>query len=229
MTNASGAAIPAGPGFDTMNGGPAPGNWAKRLRDFARGARAQEEEKCELCSAPIPFGHSHLAEPSDHRLLCVCQGCDMLLGDRADRKYVRVPQDAELIEDFHIHDAEWDSLGIPIGLAFFFRSSPENRILAFYPGPAGPTESLLDLGESLQPIADNPLFEALERDVEALLVNRVGEEPQYYRAPIDRCYELVGLIRAKWKGVSGGTEAWDAIDGFFAGLCDPRREGRRHG
>ena len=33
--------------------------------------------------------------------------------------------------------------------------------------------------------------------------------------PIDACYRLVGLVRLHWKGFDGGTEAWQAIDGFF--------------
>jgi Family of unknown function (DUF5947) len=56
--------------------------------------------------------------------------------------------------------------------------------------------------------------------VEALLVNRVGDKRMYFIAPIDKCYELVGTIRAHWKGLSGGEEVWREIDGFFAQLTD---------
>jgi hypothetical protein len=52
-------------------------------------------------------------------------------------------------------------------------------------------------------------------DVEALLVNRVKGAREYYRVSIDRCFSLVGLIRQHWRGLSGGAEAWDAIDAFF--------------
>ena len=49
--------------------------------------------------------------------------------------------------------------------------------------------------------------------------NRGGEnERSHYIVPIDTCYELVGLIRLKWKGLSGGEEVWQAIAEFFAGL-----------
>ncbi len=41
--------------------------------------------------------------------------------------------------------------------------------------------------------------------------------------PIDLCYRLVGLIRAQWRGFSGGAEVWDAIDRFYADL-DARAE-----
>jgi hypothetical protein len=50
------------------------------------------------------------------------------------------------------------------------------------------------------------------------LVNRIGETRVYYRVPIDRCYELVGLIRSRWHGLSGGEGVQDAIRTFFAKL-----------
>ena len=96
-------------------------------------------------------------------------------------------------------------------------------MVAFYPSPAGATESLLPL-ETWQDIEDaNPVIKEMESDVEALLVNRVGHArgfaaPEYYVLPIDECYKLVGLIRAHWKGLSGGTEVWQEIGKFFDSL-----------
>lgn len=104
---------------------------------------------------------------------------------------------------------------LPIQLAFFFHSTPDGRLIALYPSPAGATESTLPLDAWDSIVAENPALLGLEADVEALLVNRVGEKREYFIAPIDKCYELVGLIRAKWHGLSGGTEAWTAINGFF--------------
>jgi hypothetical protein len=37
-------------------------------------------------------------------------------------------------------------------------------------------------------------------------------------APIDECYKLVGLIRANWKGLSGGAEVWTEVGRFFLEL-----------
>jgi Family of unknown function (DUF5947) len=64
----------------------------------------------------------------------------------------------------------------------------------------------------------NPVLEGMERDVEALLVNRVRGAREHFLVPIDECYSLVGLIRTHWRGLSGGREVWEEIRRFFEGL-----------
>lgn len=206
-----------------MNESSRPRNWVAKVQRFVRdpGVAKAVLEHCDLCSQIIPAQHAHLVEPDKHRIYCACQGCDTLLGDRADRKFVRVPEDTRMLRDFRLSDMEWDALGIPIGLAFFFYSTPEKRILALYPGPAGPTESLLTLDAWSGLVARNPVLSELQPDVEALLVNRINDPHEYYAAPIDRCYALVGLIRTHWRGIAGGDKAWKEIGGFFASLRGP--------
>jgi hypothetical protein len=51
-----------------------------------------------------------------------------------------------------------------------------------------------------------------------LLVHRLSVPARYYRAPIDQCYRLVGIVRTHWRGLSGGHEVWQEIDGFFREL-----------
>ena len=187
-------------------------------------------EYCELCHAEIYPGHSHLVEPASRRLLCCCRACAVLFSNHESAKYRRVPDQSEFLAEFRMTDRQWEALRIPINLAFFFQSSTSQRVLGFYPSPAGATESLLSLAAWESLVADNPLLAKLEPDVEALLVNRVEGEREYYRVPIDRCYELVGLIRARWRGMSGGSEAWSAIRGFFAKLkaASDTQDGRLH-
>jgi hypothetical protein len=135
-------------------------------------------------------------------------------------KYKRVPRRVLALADFHLTDGQWESLMVPISMAFFFRSTPDRRVVAFYPSPAGATESLLPL-ETWRDIEDaNPGLKEMEPDVEALLVNRVGHVrgvalPEYFVLPIDECYKLVGLIRVHWRGLSGGTEVWQEIGQYF--------------
>ncbi len=192
------------------------------LRQFARKPQKQGE-KCEMCSAELRSQHAHLIELTKRRLHCACDACAMLFSGQAGTKYKRVPRDVRLLANFRMTDAAWDGLLIPINLAFFFQNSLDSRVSALYPSPAGATESLLPLEAWSSIVQANPLLNPLEPDVEALLVNRVGQArgtapAEYYIVPIDACYELVGLIRIHWRGLSGGTEVWQEIGSFFSGL-----------
>ena len=42
-------------------------------------------------------------------------------------------------------DAQWESLRVPVDMAFFFYNTPAEKVVAYYPSPMGPTESLLEL------------------------------------------------------------------------------------
>jgi hypothetical protein len=190
--------------------------WLTTLRPFAR--RRPDVERCELCGAELPPEHQHLLEPANRQLLCCCDACTILFSGAGETRYRRVPRRVQFLPDFQLTDAHWDTLLIPIDLAFFFQSSVAGRVVALYPGPAGATESLLPLDAWEELAAANPVLRELAPDVEALLVNRTGGGRVYYRAPIDECYRLVGLIRLHWRGLSGGTEVWRAIGGFFAAL-----------
>jgi len=181
-------------------------------------------EHCELCSVELSANHQHLVEPLSRKLLCACVPCAILFSNQGG-KYKRVPQRIRLLESFQMSDAQWDSLLIPINMAFFFFSSPAGKIIAVYPSPAGPTESLLALEAWEEIVTQNPILQGLEADTEALLVKRIGSgrdtgKAEYYLVPIDKCYELTGLIRAHWRGLSGGTEVWQEIQAFFTGLKD---------
>jgi hypothetical protein len=124
------------------------------------------------------------------------------------------------LTDFRLTDGQWDSLMMPINMAFFYRSTPQERVLALYPSPAGATESLLSFDTWDEIAMDNPRLLKMEADVEALLVNRIGHSrgfagPEYYIVPMDECFKLVGLIRSRWQGLSGGAEVWREIGEFF--------------
>ena len=172
-------------------------------------------EQCDFCSAALEDQHQHLVEPLSRRLVCACNGCAMLFASEGTT-YRRIPRRARSLGDFQMTDAQWDSLMIPINMAFFFKSSAANKVVALYPSPAGPIESLVPL-ETWDEIARaNPSLKTMEPDVEALLVNRTGQE--YYLLPIDKCFELVGLMRMHWHGLPGGSDVWERIGQFFGGL-----------
>jgi len=183
------------------------------LRRFVK--RRDTAERCDMCSAELSVEHSHLIEPATRRIVCACQPCSILFSGSSDQRYRRIPRRIEFLRDFSLTDGQWDGLLIPIGLAFFFRSSVDQKIIALYPSPAGATESLLDLQAWNDIVSSNQSLSRMEIDTEALLVNRVNGANDYYLVPIDECFKLVGLIRTKWRGLSGGTDVWEAIVMFF--------------
>jgi Family of unknown function (DUF5947) len=199
------------------------------LRRLVRqGGQSAAAERCELCSQPLAAEHQHLIEPATRRLVCACDPCAVLFDQPAGGRYRRIPRRGRLLADFVITDDQWDSLLVPINMAFFFYNSAAGKIAAFYPSPAGATESLLSLDAWDNIVAANPVLGSMQPDVEALLANRLGAmrgfaEAEYYLAPIDVCYQLVGLIRTHWRGLSGGTEVWQHLTQYFIDLrqrCD---------
>jgi Family of unknown function (DUF5947) len=191
------------------------------LRKFASAPRVRtlvEAETCELCSVLIPSQHRHLLEVASRKIVCACEPCAMRFQNVIGGRFKLVPRDTRALANFQITDAEWEALALPINLAFFFYSTPSVKMIAMYPSPAGATESLLPLTAWDTLAENNPVLHQMQSDVEALLVNRVGDERAYFIAPIDKCFELVGTIRKHWKGLSGGEHVWQEIDGFFAAL-----------
>ena len=183
------------------------------LRELAR--KPESSEHCDLCGAIVGREHQHLIDPLVRKLMCSCDACAILFSQSGETKYKRVPRRIRFLKDFAMTDAQWDSLLIPIGLAFFLKSSTEGRVLAMYPGAAGSAESQLALDTWTDIAQDNPVLDQMGADVEALLVNRLNDPAEYYLTPVDKCYELVGLIRSNWRGLAGGPEVWQKIRDFF--------------
>jgi hypothetical protein len=109
-------------------------------------------------------------------------------------------------------EADWQTLGVPIRLAFFVRD--DDRALggrAVYPSAAGPVSS--PLGPDAFELLEGKVARGLELlpRVEAMLVRAGPTGDRAYRAPIDVCYRLVGLLRAR-------SDAPNTIDRFFSDL-----------
>jgi hypothetical protein len=195
------------------------------LRRFLRPRTVKEQ--CELCGLELAADHPHLLDTAGRQLICACDACAILFNHRQSGKYRRIVSRIEFLPDFRLDDTLWESLYIPIGLAFFLHSTPAGRVVAFYPSPAGATESLVPL-EAWDVLAqENPIVRNLEPDTEALLVNRVGTARDCYLVSIDLCYKLVGLIRMHWRGLSGGVEVWGEIGRFFTELKEKSRPQRK--
>jgi Family of unknown function (DUF5947) len=188
-----------------------------RVRQLAAGPASESEEHCDLCAAPVPPTHRHLVDLKDRRMLCACRACALLFDSAAaGGGHLRLlPTRRRRLDDFVLDDAQWARLRIPVEMAFFFHNTDAERVSAFYPSPAGPTESLLELGAWTELSANNPTLAELEPDVEALLVSRARGMREHWLVPIDDCYDLVGVIRSRWRGFDGGGEVWTEINRFF--------------
>lgn len=157
-----------------------------------------------------------MLDVQERRILCACETC--LVRQAGEARYRPTGKRLVALDGFQLSDEIWGRFGIPVGLAFFFHSGSAGHVIALYPSPVGATESALELG-NWQSLEDaNPVLRGLEPDAEALIVGRTMETPQYFIAPIDECYRLVGLIKSRWEGISGGSGAEAAIAEFFTSL-----------
>lgn len=195
------------------------------MTERAAEAPGAPQELCELCRNPIPAQHRHLLALESRELLCACRACTVLFDHRGagGGHYRLVPERVLLLNDFALSDLTWEQLRIPVDMAFFFTSSAEARVMAFYPSPMGATESQLSLGSWTEVGRANPVLASMEPDVEALLVNRAKGARQHWMVGIDECYRLVALIRTRWRGFTGGKEVWAQIDEFFDALAGRAR------
>ncbi|MFG2819296.1 DUF5947 family protein [Kitasatospora sp. NPDC048365] len=193
----------------------------RRLREPA----PPQPERCAFCGQRVPQQHRHLVDTEEQALTCVCTACGLLFQQpgAAGGRYRGVP-DRHLVDpDLRIGEEAWAALGIPVGTAFLFRNSRQDRLVVLYPGPGGATESEPDEAAWRTVLGDSPLAAVLEPDVEALLLRHGEDGVRCHLVPIDACYELVGRLRRCWRGFDGGAEARAELDAFFAGLAERAR------
>ena len=190
---------------------------AAGLRRFVEPAPPRPE-RCELCGVPLAEDrHRHLVDVEKRALSCACTPCALLFEQRgaAGGRFRTVPDRYLVDADHGLDDSAWEQLGIPVGVAFFFRNAALDRLVALYPSPAGATESELDPSAWQAVLDGTRLARLLEPDVEALLVHREQQHYSCHLVPIDICYELVGRMRLHWQGFDGGAEARAALAEFF--------------
>ncbi len=155
-------------------------------------------------------------------LECACRACYLLFTQpgAGHGQHRAVPDRYRYTPAFAGGARLWDSVAIPVRTAFFLTNSISHRTTAFYPGPAGATESLLSIEAWAEVLRDSPVGAVPAEDTEALLVRKLTERFECFLIPVDVCYRLVGLVRTYWKGFDGGSQTWQAIEDFFAGLRD---------
>src|SRR3954468_2767930 len=172
--------------------------------------------QCELCPSGISEDHRHLLHLEERRIVCVCETCWSLRS--GDPEYRPTGVRTMLLEDFVMPDEVWSALAIPIGLTFLLRSSGTGTVAALYPSPVGATESELELSAWDVLCELNPVLINLEPDAEALVVDRMGDVHRYAIVPTDQAYRLVGLVKSRWEGITGGRGIAAAVEEFFGAL-----------
>ena len=88
------------------------------LRRFVR--REAPRERCEMCGAALAGEHRHLLGSDARKLICACDACAILFGSRGETQYKLIPRAARVLRGFHLSDAQWEALRMPINMAFFF-------------------------------------------------------------------------------------------------------------
>ncbi|WP_343998116.1 DUF5947 family protein [Streptomyces thermocarboxydovorans] len=192
--------------------------------------RGPREERCELCATPLPGEHHrHLVDTERRSLACACDPCAQVLErpGAAGGRFRTVPGRCLTDPAHGIDEGTWERLGIPVGVVFLFRNSALGRTVAFYPSPAGATESELDPETWQSVLSGSPLARLLEADVEALLLRKHEGRVECHLVPIDICYELVGRMRLHWQGFDGGAEAHAELAAFFAHVRERARDARQ--
>lgn len=184
-----------------------------RLRALA-GTSPHAVERCDFCGAPLEDGHDHVLDAQGGAPRCACRACALLFPPEGTGRFRRGAQPRRLAAPL-CSEEQWRALGVPVGLAWFFRDGHDGRLRAQYPGAAGPVEA----PPSFATQADG--IEALERlspGTEAILVRRERGHDDCWRVPMDTCWQLAGLLRRHWQGFDGGDAVRAQLDGLFASL-----------
>jgi hypothetical protein len=201
-------------------GAPAPGTQAPGIPlpgpQNTSAQADQDAERCELCSEVLDGRHGHLVDTDKRSIACACRACYLLFthGGAAGGKYRAIPDRICHDPDRPLDGTDWNELQIPVTMAFFFRNSALDRVVAGYPSPGGVTECELDLEAWDRLAVAYPLLAELAPDTEAIFVNK----DEIFLIPIDMCYSLVGELRLYWQGFDGGAEVREALDKFLTGL-----------
>jgi uncharacterized protein DUF5947 len=177
----------------------------------------QDAERCELCNTVLDGRHGHLADTDKRSIACACRACYLLFthgGAAVGGKYRAIPERIGHDPERPLDGTDWNELQIPVTMAFFFRNSALDRVVAGYPSPGGVTECELDLEAWDRLAVTYPLLAELAPDTEAIFVNK----EEVFLIPIDMCYSLVGELRLYWQGFDGGAEVRAALDKFLTGL-----------
>jgi hypothetical protein len=190
----------------------------RALERYTRPRGRSDAARCELCGDAIGDEHRHAVDIAERQLLCICSACTLLLSGNEHGRCRAVPEGVRFDATSNVTDADVARLGVPVSLAFFFRSSATGKRIAVLPSPAGPTEVDVDDESWALFASGNRLAGAIVDDVEALLLFRHEGRWTVLAVPVDVGYGMVGLVRSRWRGIDGGDEARRVLEDAVARL-----------
>ncbi len=189
-----------------------------RLGRTQDGRKQEAQERCDLCGLGLLERHRHALDlrQSPPGVRCACAVCALLLTETSGGLRL-IPTVVRALGDLALEDEPWAALGVPINLAYFTRRD-DGEVCASYPSPAGAVDAQPSREAWDGIAARHEAIAAMRPYVDALLVDATTETKRAFIVPVDLCFELTGLVRRHWRGLSGGDEVRAALSAFFRSL-----------
>ncbi|OLZ11328.1 DUF5947 family protein [Sulfobacillus thermosulfidooxidans] len=190
-----------------------------RVKNWVReDSTRTEEDVCEVCNRLIPqTGHRHLLRLQTGQVVCACQHCALLFDAPGQSQYQSIPTRIISLGRAMLDMEFWDRISSPVHLVGIVKRRGGQAEI-FYPSPAGAVSG----GPISREFLTLPLQEALDTmsdEVEVLLFADLSGMTEGFLIPLDRFYELIGLLRLNWQGLSGGNDVSRRIRQFFDQLA----------
>src|SRR6202042_3806415 len=90
------------------------------------GPSGGSQERCDLCNTTLPDDHRHMLHLVERRIVCTCEACWALRS--GDAEYRPTGMRELWLTDFRCEEETWAGFRIPIGLAFFMRSTVTDSV-----------------------------------------------------------------------------------------------------
>ena len=181
-----------------------------QMREMPDGPQPIEAD-CDLCGTSMPEDHRHLLELEERRIVCVCESCWALRSGEA--QYCPPARGSSCSTTSTCPTScgrgcasrsAWPSSFARTTASWRSTRAPPAR-----PSPSSELEAWDEL------VGRNGVVGDIERDSEALVVDKLNDGIQAAIVPTDEAYRMVGLVKANWQGISGGQGVPAAVAGFF--------------
>jgi hypothetical protein len=154
-----------------------------------------------------------LLDPQARRVVCACLACSLLFPPDNTGTYRRIVPCQVPLPDVGLDEARWNALGIPVRLVFVVASAVHRCVFALYPNAGGMTETVVASDAWDAFVRAYPELAQIEPDVQGVLIDGISDPCQCYRASIDVCHRLAGLMQGKNGRSTASAQLRKALDG----------------